>query len=81
MTGDDGDTWDVRRPGVGPVDDRWAHLVVGADPFTPGPRATMQRALLDALAEGPLRVAELAADLGSVDGALKRLAEAGVVRS
>ena len=39
----------------------------------------MQRAVLDALAAGPLRVAELAADLGSVDGALKRLSEAGVV--
>ncbi|HEY5539958.1 MAG TPA: DEAD/DEAH box helicase, partial [Coriobacteriia bacterium] len=76
----DGEHWTLRRAGVGPVDDRWAMLGEGAAEFTPATRATTQRALLDALRAGPVRVAELAADLGSVDGALKRLAEAGAVR-
>ena len=72
-------TWELRHPAVGPVDDRWAMLVAGAPAFEPSARATAQRAVLDALAAGPVRVAELAADLGSVDGALKRLSAAGVV--
>lgn len=72
-------TWDLRRAGVGPVDDRWVTLAHGCD-FTPKPNATMQRAVLDSLAAGPVRAAELAADLGSVDGALKALERAGAVR-
>lgn len=75
----DGETWTLRRAGVGLVDDRWARLPDDAAAFAPSPRATMQRALLDALQAGPVRVAELAADLGSVDAALKRLAEVGAV--
>lgn len=79
MASDGGETWQVQRAGVGPVDDRWAELLPGAGSFEPSIRATTQRAVLDALAEGPLRVAELTADLGSVDSALKRLAEVGAV--
>jgi len=71
--------WEMRRAGVGPVDDRWAQLTAAGREFVPGARATMQRAVVDALAAGPLRVAELAADLGSVDSALKRLSDLGVV--
>ncbi|MDR3685940.1 MAG: primosomal protein N' [Coriobacteriia bacterium] len=77
---DTGEAWTLRRAGVGPVDDRWAMLAPGANEFKPSARATLQRALLDALRAGPVRVAELAADLGTVDGALKRLAEAGAVQ-
>jgi primosomal protein N' (replication factor Y) len=76
----DGETWQLRQPGVGPVDDRWALLVEDAPPFEPRAGATMQRAVLDALRAGPVRVAELSADLGAVAGALKRLVEAGAVR-
>lgn len=72
-------TWSLRRPGVGPVDDRWAALAEGAVSFKPRANAHQQRAVLDALAMGPLRVAELASDLGSVDGALKALVKAGAV--
>lgn len=75
----DGDGWEVSRAGIGPVDDRWAELAPDAADFRPSGRASLQRAVLDALAAGPLRVAELAADLGSVDGALRRLSELGVV--
>ena len=80
MTGADGiQGWGLRHAAVGPVDDRWATLVSGAAAFEPATRAITQRAVLDALAAGPVRVAELAADLGSVDGALKRLVAAGAV--
>jgi len=76
----DGETWMLARPGVGPVDDRWAALTAAGREFTPRANATLQRALLDALSAGPVRVAELSADLGSVDGALKTLEKAGAVR-
>ncbi len=55
-----GESWTLRRPDVGPVDDRWASLAeCRRDDFTPKANATMQRAVLDALAQGPVRVAEL----------------------
>ena len=77
---DESGAWTLRRPEVGAVDDRWVELAEDGASFTPSARATTQRAILDALAAGPVRAAELAADLGSIDGALKRLAEAGVLR-
>lgn len=70
--------WDLRRAGVGPVDDRWVMRASGSE-FAPKQNATMQRAILDALAAGPVRAAELSADLGSVDGALKSLSAVGAV--
>jgi len=73
-----GRSYVVRAAAAGPVDDRWVQLVE-ASAFAPTARATQQRAVLDALREGPVRVSELAADLGSVDGVVKRLAEAGAV--
>lgn len=73
------EAWTLRRAGVGPVDDRWAMLSPEPSEFLPKRSATMQRAVLDALGAGPVRVVELSADLGSVDGALKALEKAGVV--
>lgn len=74
-----GDAWTLVRAGVGPVDDRWAVLTTAGRNFVPRKGATLQRAVLDALAAGPIRVAELSADLGSVAGALKALVTAGAV--
>jgi len=72
--------WTLARAGTGAVDDRWAELAPGGRDFSPRANATLQMALLDALSAGPVRVAELAADLGGVDGALKTLEKAGAVR-
>jgi primosomal protein N' (replication factor Y) len=72
-------SWRLRPAAVGAVDDRWACLEEGVA-FTPSPRATAQRAVLDALSRGPVRVVELTAELGSVDGPLRALAAAGAVR-
>jgi len=77
--GDDGMAWTLRRAGVGRVDDRWVRLTESGAAYVPGKTATVQRAVLDALRAGPVRVAELSADLGSVNGALKALAAAGAV--
>lgn len=76
----DGETWMLKRAGVGPVDDRWVELTAEGQAYVPRAGATLQRAMLDALRSGPVRVAELAADLGSVDGALKRLETMGALR-
>ncbi len=76
----DGARWTLQRPGVGPVDDRWVMLATENHGFVPARNATMQRSLLDALVSGPVRVAELAADLGSVNGALKVLSAHGAIR-
>jgi primosomal protein N' (replication factor Y) len=70
--------WRLRPAAVGAVDDRWAQLVPDAA-FEPARRATAQRAVLDALGAGPVRVAELAAELGAVDGPLRALVAAGAV--
>ena len=79
-TDDGAGVWSLKRPDVGPVDDRWVSLTPAAAGHEPRANATMQKAVLSALSGGPLRVAELAADLGSVDGAIKALSEAGVVQ-
>jgi len=71
--------WTLQLPGVGPVDDRWASITEAGRAHQVRANATLQRAVLDALSAGPLRVAELSADLGSVDGALSTLARVGAV--
>jgi primosomal protein N' (replication factor Y) len=72
--------WRMKAAAVGAVDDRWAELVPDST-FAPSRRATAQRAVLDALAGGPIRVAELAAQLGPVDAPLRALTTAGAVRT
>lgn len=78
VRGPDGE-WTLRRAAVGAVDDRWVLPQPSSD-FVPKHNATMQRAVLDAIQAGPVRAAELAADLGSIDGALKALEKAGALR-
>lgn len=68
------------RPRAGAVDDRWVRLTDTADMSVLAPSATMQRAVVDAISTGPVRVAELRAQLGSVHAALKALEAKGLVR-
>jgi primosomal protein N' (replication factor Y) (superfamily II helicase) len=74
-----GRVYALRRPDAGPVDDRWAVPLRSPAEGELRANATLQRALLDALAEGPVPVAELRAQLGGVDGGLKRLEELGII--
>lgn len=73
------DVWQLKRAGAGPVDDRWVTLTNSGRTHTPRAGATMQRAVLDALAAGPVRAAELAADLGAVNGAIASLEKVGAL--
>ncbi len=74
-----GGVWELRRAGVGPVDDRWVHITSAGREYAPRKNATAQRAVLDALSEGPVRAAELTADLGAVTGSLRALEAAGAI--
>lgn len=71
--------WTVQAPTVGEVDDRWVRLGPNAEGFTPRAHAVKQRAIIDALRHGELRVAELSMEYGAVGQALKSLAAKGVV--
>ena len=71
--------WQLVHPGVGPVDDRWVALTPQAEGFEPAKGATRQKAVVEALAAGGMRVAELACELGSVNAPLAALEKKGVV--
>jgi primosomal protein N' (replication factor Y) len=72
-------TWELVPPVTGAVDDRWA-VAVADIAFRPKRNATMQRAVLDAVSRGPVRTAELAAELGAVSSAVRSLVAAGALR-
>ena len=72
--------WQLAHPGAGPVDDRWVSLAEGAADFEPARTATRQRAVISALASGPVRAAELALECGGVNSTLKSLEKRGVVK-
>ncbi len=72
--------WHVDQPAVGQVDDRWVTRGPQFDAFVPRRTAVKQRAILDALAKGEVRVAELSTEYGSVSSALKSLAAKEVIR-
>lgn len=70
--------WVLRPRSVRPLDDRIAELV---DPgYAPPAGARLQRSLVAALAEGPVSVPELSAELGAVSAAIKSLEKRGVIR-
>ncbi len=73
------DEWTLVRAGIGAVDDRWVSLTDAAADFVPAGNATKQKRVLDALACGGMRVAELSIELGSVNATLKSLEKHGVV--
>ncbi|HIS40240.1 MAG TPA: primosomal protein N' [Candidatus Aphodovivens avistercoris] len=72
--------WRLEAPAVGEVDDRWAVPGPALADFKPRKNAVKQQAIVEALALGEVRVAELSAQVGSVSGALKALADKGAVR-
>ena len=74
------DGWRIEQPEVGEADDRYVSLTDEGRDFTPRKGATRQQAIVDALRNGELRVAELRTEFGSVDGALSALEKRGVVK-
>lgn len=71
--------WRIEEPAVGEVDDRWVSLGPAAAEFAPRKNAAKQQAIMDVLARGDVRVAELACEFGSVSQTLKTLSEKGAV--
>ena len=74
-----GEQWRLVQDSAGAVDERWAGLTPAAADFTPKKNAPRQRAVLEALAQGPQRVAELAATIPGAASAVTALAKRGVV--
>ena len=73
------DGWQLVRPRVRQATERVVEICGDAG-FVPAVSATRQRAVLDALAAGPLTTGELNALLGPVSSVVTRLSEAGAVR-
>lgn len=73
-------TWEVVQPATHEVDDRWVCRLPEADSFVPRKTAVKQKAVLDALKAGDLRVADLTAEYGSVNAVLTALEKKGVIR-
>ncbi len=71
--------WELLEPATAPIDDRWVALDPNAEDFVPRKNAVKQRQIIDALRNGELRAAELAAEFGAVSGVLNTLEKKGVV--
>ena len=61
------------------MDDRWAQLAPAANDYEPPRTASRQRAVIEALLAGPLRVAELSATIPGAASAVAALERRGVV--
>ncbi len=71
--------WRLTEPAVREVDDRWAVPGPAFADFLPSKRAFKQAVIVAALAEGDLRVEELAREYGNVASSLKSLEKRGVI--
>lgn len=70
--------WRLVGPANRPRAERIVELVPGSS-YEPASGARLQRAVLHALSDGPLTTSELAAEIGGVSQALRRLEELGAV--
>ncbi len=73
------DPWELVCERAGAVDARWAHLLPAGYDYEPPARASRQRQVLEALRQGPARLAELAATIPGAGAAVKSLANKGLV--
>lgn len=71
--------WQLVCKRSGPVDVRWVRLALRDEPFQPRKNASRQKSVLEALAVGPVRMAELAATIPSASQAVAALEKAGAV--
>ena len=71
--------WELVNERAGAVDARWAALTPAANDFTPAKTASRQRAVIEALRQGPQRVAELSATIPGAASVVTALAKRGVV--
>lgn len=76
---DEAGSWVMVHPQAGPVDDRWVRLSDAHPSYEPPAHASKQRALIEALRFGEMRVSDLALTIKSPAAALKSLEKRGVV--
>ncbi|MDO4533167.1 MAG: primosomal protein N', partial [Coriobacteriia bacterium] len=76
----DANGWSIVEPEVGEADDRYVMLTDEGRSFEPRKGATRQQAIIDALKNGELRVAELRMEFGAVSSVLSALEKRGIVR-
>ena len=76
---DESSPWQLDYKPLEQVDDRWARLAETEEPFVPRKNASKQRAVLEALAAGPVRMPELSAMIPGAQGAVSALVRKGVV--
>jgi primosomal protein N' (replication factor Y) len=77
---DDGAPWQLVCERSGPVDVRWVSLATSDDPYVPRKNASRQKAVLEALAAGPVRMAELSATIPGAAQAVGTLERHGAVK-
>ena len=66
-------TWQLTKPLIHEVDERWVIRLDAADSFIPRKGAVKQQRVLEALRQGDLRVSELTAEYGSLSSTLSSL--------
>lgn len=71
--------WAVEKPNVGEVDDRWVSAGANFAEFKPRKGAYKQIAVMEAVANGDVRVSELTAEYGQVNAALHALEVKGAI--
>ncbi|MGI6229285.1 MAG: replication restart helicase PriA [Tractidigestivibacter sp.] len=71
--------WELAGERAGAIDARWAMLGPAADGFAPAKNASRQREVIEALRQGPMRLAELSATIPGASSAVKALEKRGVV--
>lgn len=72
--------WQLTKPLIHEVDERWVIRLDAADSFIPRKGAVKQQRVLEALRQGDLRVIELTAEYGSLSSTLSSLEKKGVIR-
>lgn len=75
----EGAPWELVCERTGAVDARWAALTPAANDYAPARSASRQRAVIEALREGPQRVSELSATIPGAASAVAALERRGVV--
>lgn len=74
----DGD-WELQKPSVSQVDDRWVMQGPNFDSFEPRANAAKQISVIDALRQGEIKASELSFLCGNVSSSIKALENKGVV--
>lgn len=76
---DESGRWELVGRKTDPVDDRWVCLTNAAASYEPRANATRQKMVIEALAEGPVRMAELNAMITGISSTVHALASRGVI--